>query len=214
FFSSRRRHTRSKRDWSSDVCSSDLLSSVTTIFANLVGRSFVSAITHTPASGPFALVTIPARSLSPMPAREAPGGTWHAANRRETPTTARYENLVVVMFSLLERCSKGPKVHNYAAKQEWRRAGSCNTICARLSKFEKEERHVKADSCDGACTRCDAVFFRCRRPGFRPAETFLRCRGEPEQGFGPGYRYWLPGFRRPNFPGNSEKPLRRHRAGR
>src|SRR5206468_6619756 len=26
FFSSRRRHTRSDRDWSSDVCSSDLLS--------------------------------------------------------------------------------------------------------------------------------------------------------------------------------------------
>src|SRR5699024_11461699 len=28
FFSSRRRHTRSKRDWSSDVCSSDLASAV------------------------------------------------------------------------------------------------------------------------------------------------------------------------------------------
>src|SRR6266513_816389 len=28
FFSSRRRHTRSKRDWSSDVCSSDLKSKV------------------------------------------------------------------------------------------------------------------------------------------------------------------------------------------
>src|SRR5699024_11309050 len=27
FFSSRRRHTRSKRDWSSDVCSSDLCKS-------------------------------------------------------------------------------------------------------------------------------------------------------------------------------------------
>src|SRR5207249_8055726 len=27
FFSSRRRHTRSKRDWSSDVCSSDLVDS-------------------------------------------------------------------------------------------------------------------------------------------------------------------------------------------
>src|SRR5699024_11458275 len=27
FFSSRRRHTRSKRDWSSDVCSSDLINS-------------------------------------------------------------------------------------------------------------------------------------------------------------------------------------------
>src|SRR5207249_8723945 len=31
FFSSRRRHTRSKRDWSSDVCSSDLLSPVMAI---------------------------------------------------------------------------------------------------------------------------------------------------------------------------------------
>src|SRR5699024_6669237 len=29
FFSSRRRHTRSKRDWSSDVCSSDLATAVT-----------------------------------------------------------------------------------------------------------------------------------------------------------------------------------------
>src|SRR5699024_11454889 len=28
FFSSRRRHTRSKRDWSSDVCSSDLVPNV------------------------------------------------------------------------------------------------------------------------------------------------------------------------------------------
>src|SRR5271167_17069 len=28
FFSSRRRHTRSKRDWSSDVCSSDLMTGV------------------------------------------------------------------------------------------------------------------------------------------------------------------------------------------
>src|SRR5690606_41154616 len=30
FFSSRRRHTRFSRDWSSDVCSSDLLSNMTT----------------------------------------------------------------------------------------------------------------------------------------------------------------------------------------
>src|SRR5699024_5884162 len=29
FFSSRRRHTRSKRDWSSDVCSSDLVDDIT-----------------------------------------------------------------------------------------------------------------------------------------------------------------------------------------
>src|SRR5262249_49751605 len=31
-----------------------------------VGRSFVSAITQTPASGPFGLVTTPPRSLSPI----------------------------------------------------------------------------------------------------------------------------------------------------
>src|SRR2546422_7431889 len=30
FFSSRRRHTRCSRDWSSDVCSSDLLSKIVT----------------------------------------------------------------------------------------------------------------------------------------------------------------------------------------
>src|SRR2546421_5313886 len=35
FFSSRRRHTRSDRDWSSDVCSSDLL--------GIVGRRLVGA---------------------------------------------------------------------------------------------------------------------------------------------------------------------------
>src|SRR6266705_4204387 len=37
-------------------------SSVTTILANFVGRSLVSAITHTPASGPFELVTTPPMS--------------------------------------------------------------------------------------------------------------------------------------------------------
>src|SRR5699024_12227148 len=35
FFSSRRRHTRSKRDWSSDVCSSDLLEVIKDCEANL-----------------------------------------------------------------------------------------------------------------------------------------------------------------------------------
>src|SRR5699024_11879171 len=32
FFSSRRRHTRSKRDWSSDVCSSDLKAIFTIVY--------------------------------------------------------------------------------------------------------------------------------------------------------------------------------------
>src|SRR5699024_11328262 len=42
FFSSRRRHTRSKRDWSSDVCSSDLVYPAGGLSASL------AALTHTP----------------------------------------------------------------------------------------------------------------------------------------------------------------------
>src|SRR5258707_5702908 len=41
-------------------------SSVTTILANFVGRSLVSAITQTPASGPPGPVTTPPRSRSPI----------------------------------------------------------------------------------------------------------------------------------------------------
>src|SRR5699024_11863505 len=44
FFSSRRRHTRSKRDWSSDVCSSDL------ILADLLSRSSVMVSVYEPAA--------------------------------------------------------------------------------------------------------------------------------------------------------------------
>src|SRR5699024_10552900 len=39
FFSSRRRHTRSKRDWSSDVCSSDLRA-VATIMINTLDKTY------------------------------------------------------------------------------------------------------------------------------------------------------------------------------
>src|SRR5438067_11160724 len=39
FFSSRRRHTRSKRDWNSDVCSSDLPDCSSAGFAWTLGRA-------------------------------------------------------------------------------------------------------------------------------------------------------------------------------
>src|SRR5699024_11333399 len=39
FFSSRRRHTRSKRDWNSDVCSSDLMSNQ---FYEYIGSQLVA----------------------------------------------------------------------------------------------------------------------------------------------------------------------------
>src|SRR5699024_11234258 len=40
FFSSKRRHTRSKRDWSSDVCSSDLMG----LFATNFGEGWRMAV--------------------------------------------------------------------------------------------------------------------------------------------------------------------------
>ena len=53
FFSSRRRHTRSDRDWSSDVCSSDLLKQlsederIVEIAEMLSGKNISdSALTH------------------------------------------------------------------------------------------------------------------------------------------------------------------------
>src|SRR5699024_11990228 len=49
FFSSRRRHTRSKRDWSSDVCSSDL--------HLLLSRQVLRKVQHLPPQNevPFSL---------------------------------------------------------------------------------------------------------------------------------------------------------------
>src|SRR5699024_10854362 len=45
FFSSRRRHTRSKRDWSSDVCSSDLGKTATKVLSPLTAFYATAAVT-------------------------------------------------------------------------------------------------------------------------------------------------------------------------
>src|SRR3989440_12658128 len=44
FFSSRRRHTRSDRDWSSDVCSSDLGSAGLGLILHEVGHNYTMGI--------------------------------------------------------------------------------------------------------------------------------------------------------------------------
>src|SRR5699024_1865083 len=49
FFASRRRHTRSKRDWSSDVCSSDL-DNGSILLLKFFTQSYISAITSIGAS--------------------------------------------------------------------------------------------------------------------------------------------------------------------
>src|SRR2546422_64919 len=95
-------------------------SSVTTIFANLVGRSLVSAITQTPASGPFALVTTPARSLPLARGPDAalcgpPEGAWHAAKRREMPLITSFMRMLLLLAGLWQ-VSVRAKLDNYAAK--------------------------------------------------------------------------------------------------
>src|SRR5207249_11397188 len=55
FFSSRRRHTRSKRDWSSDVCSSDLIPE----HPELTKREFQFAIFREADGGAFTTLQIP-----------------------------------------------------------------------------------------------------------------------------------------------------------
>src|SRR5207249_8593126 len=50
FFSSRRRHTRSKRDWSSDVCSSDLSSNILVVHPSVPVGSVQELIAYAKAN--------------------------------------------------------------------------------------------------------------------------------------------------------------------
>src|SRR5699024_11801568 len=68
-FSSRRRHTRSKRDWSSDVCSSDLLEGVL-MGRYLLRRLWQSALTLVLSS---IVIFIGARAMPGDPARARAG---------------------------------------------------------------------------------------------------------------------------------------------
>src|SRR5699024_12124621 len=68
FFSSRRRHTRSKRDWSSDVCSSDLTASRCCSIAASVGGTICAP------EAPYTLMPL------------SPAGLWEAVTMR--PATA------------------------------------------------------------------------------------------------------------------------------
>src|SRR5699024_11478688 len=51
FFSSRRRHTRSKRDWSSDVCSSDLVDAVKTSHSSSCRRRWPPGVSESLENG-------------------------------------------------------------------------------------------------------------------------------------------------------------------
>src|SRR2546430_12888777 len=65
---------------------------------NFVGRWWVSAITHTPASGPFGPVTTPAMSAAPMGTPWAARGQVQRPVARPTIATAARQSRVVLMF--------------------------------------------------------------------------------------------------------------------
>src|SRR5699024_8763038 len=63
FFSSRRRHTRSKRDWSSDVCSSDLMQLTVLGVGTFGGASKIDATTGTVLATAF---SVSIKGMSPQ----------------------------------------------------------------------------------------------------------------------------------------------------
>src|SRR2546421_8707309 len=63
---------------------------------NFVGRSWVSAITHTPASGPFGPVTTPAMSVGPIGTPWAARG--HAGRFAARPTIITWTNQRRIVF--------------------------------------------------------------------------------------------------------------------
>src|SRR5262252_9771994 len=91
-----------------------------------VGRSVVSAITHTPASGPFGPVTTPPMSVAPT---LTAAGVWAfagacapRANVRATAATPQYRlSLIVMSTSTLGLCcADGPaKRNNNALPQRY-----------------------------------------------------------------------------------------------
>src|SRR5207247_5959398 len=98
FFSSRRRHTRSTRDWSSDVCSSDLIRfafferrnrpariALCSVFANTFSSSATSGTLFPPSSNCCARSSVSPRSEERRVGKESRSGWWgsHERRRRE-----------------------------------------------------------------------------------------------------------------------------------
>src|SRR6266436_8458517 len=94
FFSSRRRHTRCSRDWSSDVCSSDLVP----VAAGVVGDGGIGAVLAAcdmPAEGCGAAALDRRHHLQLVEAEMAgvgltPGRSMAAENIRELQNRARH----------------------------------------------------------------------------------------------------------------------------
>src|SRR2546422_1914846 len=104
FFSSRRRHTRCSRDWSSDVCSSDLAPG---------GWSQVAAARVKPGGR---VIAIDLLKIAPITGVEVVAGDFRAARlegvRSEEHTSELQSRLHLVCRLLLEKKKKKNKYNN------------------------------------------------------------------------------------------------------
>src|SRR5207253_8668163 len=106
FFSSRRRHTRWPRDWSSDVCSSDL------------GKFlFVLLLLHTEQVPPFALIQVPGPDQcddsdepEPLPSGTSSVGTGHDEHPSDRKSTRLNSSHVAISYAVF--CLKKKKQTN------------------------------------------------------------------------------------------------------
>src|SRR5204863_2302636 len=76
FFSSRRRHTRSLRDWSSDVCSSDLtwLLGTFTVSGGAVTGGTITSMLHSNSNGAITYESITGAATDAVAFLNAPNG--------------------------------------------------------------------------------------------------------------------------------------------
>src|SRR2546422_2138752 len=109
FFSSRRRHTRCSRDWSSDVCSSDLVTRPLTLAgpglvasrsARVSGASWARTVATAPERGGATT------SSSYTPATASSARTTNRAVRSEEHTSELQSRLHLVCRLLLEKKKK------------------------------------------------------------------------------------------------------------
>src|SRR5690242_12648280 len=107
FFSSRRRHTRLTCDWSSDVCSSDLIH----ILATLFPRRHVGSLAVAGQDLAFFKVDVDRVIPATATVLNGPDFARAVARRSRNAAPARVEHLVVVHlnapWSLLIACAKG-----------------------------------------------------------------------------------------------------------
>src|SRR2546429_1693939 len=99
FFSSRRRHTRCSRDWSSDVCSSDLLEAA----AHRVFRFGKSVLRVTPGTQLAALAGALKETLPHLPADKPLAVVCSGQTRSEEHTSELQSRLHLVCRLLLEK---------------------------------------------------------------------------------------------------------------